>query len=202
MLVGLAATVLLAAGIQAAVAAPADAMIRQEKQEEECAEDGGWWESHFGACIIFGEDSDGGVGGGGGGVGGGGPGGGGGSDDGGSGGGGFGSGGDNPGSPDGSWDDSPGDDDLKDPLNPECFELQTDQGVYEVCPTGPSDIIIDDTGDDGVWDPETDRPKGPVIAMGGKKGHSARAGRAAHGRAPLRKTHPTKHRAKARAHRR
>jgi hypothetical protein len=190
---GLAGALLLVAGIQASAAAPADAMIRQEKHEEDCEFAGGTWIPDWG-CFVFGDDSGGDGGGGGGG---GGPTGGGGSgDDGtGGGGGGFGSGGDNPGSPDGSWD-SPGDDGLKDPLDPGCFEIQGDGGVYEICPVGPPpDMEEPGVDDESVWDPETDRPRGPVVAMQGKR-HSAQ------GRAAARKARLARQARAARAHHR
>lgn len=159
------ATALLFGVVQAVSPASASAMINQENQEE-CEATGGWWDDHFGgACIRFGEDSGGGSGGGDGGSGGGGSTG----DDGGSGdggfggGGGFGSGGDNPGSPDGSWDPPPTEG-LHDPVNPGCFSVPTDGGVYEICPIGEP-IIIEGEDDPSVIDPaEIPEPPPTVIA--------------------------------------
>jgi hypothetical protein len=168
----LAASALLAAGVQAFGPASASAMINQESQEE-CEATGGWWDDRFGgACIRFGEDSGGGSGGEDGGSGGGGSTG----SDGGSGGfgggGGFGSGGDNPDSPDGSWDPPPTEG-LHDPVDPGCISIPADGGVYEVCPIGEP-IIIEGEDDPSVIDPdEIPEPPPTVIAMAPRRQASA-----------------------------
>jgi hypothetical protein len=156
------ATGLLFGAVQALSPASAAAMIKQETQEE-CEASGGWWDDgwwdgNFGACIRFDDDSGGGLGGDGGSGGGGSSGGEPGAGDGGSGGGGgFGGGGDDPGSPDG---------DLKDPLDPGCFSVPTEGGVYEICPIGEP-IIIEGEDDPSVIDPaEIPEPPTTVIARG------------------------------------
>ena len=157
------ATSLLFGAVLALSPASAAAMIKQETQEE-CEASGGWWDDgwwdgHFvEGCIRFGDDSGGGSGGDGGSGSGGSSGGDPDAGDGGSGGGGgFGSGGEDPGSPDG---------DLKDPLDPGCFSVPTEGGVYEICPIGEP-IIIEGEDDPSVIDPaEIPEPPATVIARG------------------------------------